>query len=173
MQIKKQIVAYIHERGLQAHDQLASQGELAKHFSTSLLTVHRALAELIKEGVLYTRKGVGTFVAKGAAKKRNAISLILPGEGLDQPENNPEYWPYVQMLLRCFLAAAGSSWIFSPRPVISRDSAQRLAAELQDHAAVFFLHHQDEWGLFDLLLRERIAPVVCLGLPHPSRPCLT
>ncbi len=170
--LKEQIISYINEQGLQSGVQLAPQVELARHFSTTLLTMHRALNELVEEGILYTQQGVGTFVAKGATKKR-AVSLILPGEGLDQPENNPEYWPYVQTILRCFISAAGTSWIFSPRAVVSRESALRIADDLRDHAAVFFLHRQDEWGLFDLLVGERIAPAVCLGLPHPSRPCLS
>ncbi|NQT26762.1 substrate-binding domain-containing protein [candidate division KSB1 bacterium] len=55
--------------------------ELAKSYDVSLITIKKALAELIRDGFLYGRVGKGTFVAKIGARKREAgvgtIGLVL------------------------------------------------------------------------------------------------
>lgn len=175
-ELKKRIVEWVQHSRLGPGDGIPSQVKLAELFKTTELTVHRALTELAQEGVVERIKGKGTFVGAAAVVQRAAgrhIALVLPGEGLDRPENNPEYWPYVQMILRCFISYAGSSRVFSPRAVTSRECATQVAEDLRGAVAAFFLYQKDEWGLFDRLVQERIAPVVCLGLPHADRPCLS
>jgi len=66
---------------LQEGDQIGSQSELAQHYSVSLITIKKALAELIKEGILYSRVGKGTYVAKksnaGHSATNKTIGLVL------------------------------------------------------------------------------------------------
>jgi LacI family transcriptional regulator len=45
-----------------ADDQLGSHLELARKYEVSLITIKRALNELVHEGILYSRAGKGTFV---------------------------------------------------------------------------------------------------------------
>lgn len=63
----RQIVADIKSRidsgQLRVDDQIGSQQELALRYGGSLNTVKKALADLITEGVLYSRVGKGTYVA--------------------------------------------------------------------------------------------------------------
>jgi DNA-binding LacI/PurR family transcriptional regulator len=80
-----QIIDDIQQRvksgNLKVGDQIGSQNELAKEYNVSLITVKKALSELIKEGILYSRVGKGTYVASQNPKSQNVttrtIGLVL------------------------------------------------------------------------------------------------
>ncbi len=61
--------------------QLSSHKELSRKYEVSLITIKRALNELIHEGVLYSRTGKGTFVHDRAQTKHSlgtkTIGLVL------------------------------------------------------------------------------------------------
>ncbi len=65
--------AEISDGKLKINEQLGSHRELAEKYGVSLITVKRALNDLIQEGLLYSRVGKGTFVQQSSARK------ILPG----------------------------------------------------------------------------------------------
>ncbi len=67
---------------LKAGDQISSHHELSKEFNVSLITVKKALANLVKDGVLFTRVGKGTYVAEQTKpkidlSKHKTIGLVL------------------------------------------------------------------------------------------------
>lgn len=66
---------------LKIGDPIGSQNELARQYNVSLITVKKALSELIKEGILYSRVGKGTYVASKNPKSQNittkTIGLVL------------------------------------------------------------------------------------------------
>lgn len=66
---------------LKAGDQISSHNELAQEYGVSLITVKKALTELIHEGVLFSRIGKGTFVARPAVAvdfaRHRTIGLVL------------------------------------------------------------------------------------------------
>ncbi|MCX6137125.1 MAG: GntR family transcriptional regulator [Ignavibacteriales bacterium] len=60
--------------------QVASHQDLAKQYGVSLITVKRALADLINEGILFGRAGKGTFVTKQPSPQpqfQKTIGLVL------------------------------------------------------------------------------------------------
>ncbi len=57
---------------------LPSESQLMEEFSTSRITVTRALQELETRGIIYRIKGKGSFVSKTTQRKSNIISLIIP-----------------------------------------------------------------------------------------------
>jgi len=64
LQIINDIKRNISSGELKVGQQLASHGELVKTYDVSLITVKRALSELVNEKVLFSRMGKGTFVAE-------------------------------------------------------------------------------------------------------------
>jgi DNA-binding LacI/PurR family transcriptional regulator len=80
-----QIIQDLRERILREHlppgARIGSQAELASRYGVSLITVKKAVADLIKEGVLYSRMGKGTYVAARPAEFRlsrtKAIGVVL------------------------------------------------------------------------------------------------
>lgn len=80
-QIENDIKAKISKGELNIGDQIGSQHQLSKEYNVSLITVKRALANLIGEGILFSRVGKGTYVArKGKAvdiSKHKSIGLVL------------------------------------------------------------------------------------------------
>lgn len=60
---------------LQAHAPLPSFRALAEELLVSVITVKRAYEELERDGIIYRRQGLGTFVAEeGAARCRESKS---------------------------------------------------------------------------------------------------
>lgn len=66
-QVKHRIRAGVARGAFPAHTQLPSVRELARGLVVNPNTISRVYRELEQDGVLYTRKGVGVFVAPRAA----------------------------------------------------------------------------------------------------------
>ncbi len=81
-QIEEDIKRKIASQELKVRDRIGTQEELAIAYNVSMITVKRAIANLIKEGVLYSRVGLGTFVAEQRKRKLSSsrhriIGLVL------------------------------------------------------------------------------------------------
>ena len=68
-QIADQIRQDVVEGTLQEEEQVMSTTQYATTFRINPATAAKAFTELIDEGVLYQRRGLGTFVAPGARQK--------------------------------------------------------------------------------------------------------
>jgi GntR family transcriptional regulator len=62
LQIRESLRAEIEEGRIQRGEQLPSENELAAKYNVSRMTVRQSVADLINEGLLYRRQGIGTFV---------------------------------------------------------------------------------------------------------------
>ncbi len=80
-QIVNDIKAQINADMLSIGDKIPSQNELSRAYDVSLITVKRALAELINDGILFSRVGKGTYVARkprsGGFSEHVTIGLVL------------------------------------------------------------------------------------------------
>ncbi|MDA3811537.1 MAG: GntR family transcriptional regulator [Spirochaetaceae bacterium] len=59
-------------------EKLPSESQFSEEFSTSRITVTRALSELELKGVIYKVKGKGSFVSENTIIRNKIISLIIP-----------------------------------------------------------------------------------------------
>jgi GntR family transcriptional regulator len=64
LQLKNALVADIDAGQYRPHQRLLSERELGEKFKVSRMTVRQALTEMIREGILYTQVGKGTFVSE-------------------------------------------------------------------------------------------------------------
>jgi len=81
-QIIQDLRSKIQRGELRPGERIETQQELAEKYNVSLITVKNALAQLVSEGVLYTRVGRGTYVADKPARRINltphkTIGLVL------------------------------------------------------------------------------------------------
>ena len=80
-QIADDLKAKIARGELNVGDQVGSHSELSKSYNVSVITVKKALSDLIAEGYLYGRVGKGTFVARKSAvvdlSKHKTVGLVL------------------------------------------------------------------------------------------------
>jgi GntR family transcriptional regulator len=64
IQIREALREEISSKRLQAGEKLPSEDELATQFGVSRMTVRQGVADLLEEGLLYRKHGVGTFVSQ-------------------------------------------------------------------------------------------------------------
>jgi GntR family transcriptional regulator len=69
LQLKNALVADIDAGQYKPHQRLMSERELGKKFKVSRMTVRQALTEMIREGILYTQVGKGTYVNDSKIKQ--------------------------------------------------------------------------------------------------------
>lgn len=91
-------------------DQIAPNVELAKSYDVSLITIKKAISELIREGYLYGRVGKGTFVAEsGSAKTEPGIGTI----GLVLTDFNNPFFMQISHHLETQCSGSGCNLLFS------------------------------------------------------------
>lgn len=80
-QIAADLKAKIARGDLRVGDQVGSHNELSRFYNVSVITVKKALSDLIAEGYLYGRVGKGTFVAHQSPKvdvsQHKTIGFVL------------------------------------------------------------------------------------------------
>src|SRR5689334_5651957 len=69
VQIADQIRSDVLTGSLRAEEQVMSTTQYATTFRINPATAAKAFAELVDEGVLYKRRGIGMFVAEGARER--------------------------------------------------------------------------------------------------------
>jgi len=173
--VKEQVAAWIREQGLGPGDRIASQVQIAQMLDTTAATVHNALTELVADGTLHRRRGVGTFVGpeQAEAKAVREMCLVLPEAHLEDPSHNPDFWPNVQTLLRGFMKAGGRDWSLTTRAVPPDADPQALAEQFGRYDAVFFHFDRPPRDLMQHLIDSGMAPVIKLGQPKRGLACLT
>jgi GntR family transcriptional regulator len=63
-QLKDLIMREIQEGGWKSDEMIPTELEISEQFSLSRTTVRQAITDLVKENILYRKRGVGTFIAK-------------------------------------------------------------------------------------------------------------
>lgn len=70
LQVAEKVLEIIETRGLQAHDPVPSEGELAKLFGVSRMTSKLALEQLAEQGIVYRLPRRGTFLSGDRHERR-------------------------------------------------------------------------------------------------------
>lgn len=158
--IKDSVRKLIKKQNLKPGDQILSQNQLAKKFKVNPLTAFRALSELCEENVLYRENGSGTFVGTRPKQRKN-IALLLPGEHLANPAENPDYWPFVSHLTKVFMKAIGRNGIFSTISISERDITTFDLDCLRQYDLVFSMGLDNFHEFAKKLLAENVScPVI-------------
>ena len=76
MNIRDALQEMIFRGELSSGELLASNHELAEQFGVSTLTADRAVRQLVKDGLVYRRQGVGTFIADPKQRKQEQTLRI-------------------------------------------------------------------------------------------------
>ena len=74
-QLKKVICEMIENEELKANETVPTERELCEYHGISRMTVNKAIASLVSEGLLYRERGKGTFVVKN--KEKHQLQNLL------------------------------------------------------------------------------------------------
>ncbi|MFC5648723.1 substrate-binding domain-containing protein [Paenibacillus solisilvae] len=74
--VKDYVLSQIENNEISQDDRIPSESEFAKLLDVSSITVRKALADLVNEGVIYRIRGKGSFVANQNTPVEKASSLI-------------------------------------------------------------------------------------------------
>src|SRR5690625_6580890 len=69
VQVREQIEDQIINKQLNEDDQAPSTNQLVNYLKINHATVSKGINQLVDEGILYKKRGVGMFVATGAREK--------------------------------------------------------------------------------------------------------
>jgi len=69
VQVREFIEDQIVNDQLKAGDQVPSTNQLVQFFKINHATVSKGVNQLVEEGILFKKRGIGMFVAKGAKQK--------------------------------------------------------------------------------------------------------
>lgn len=69
IQIREKIEDQIVNHQLQEGEQAPSTNQLAAFYKINHVTVSKGINQLVEEGILYKKRGIGMFVAEGAKDK--------------------------------------------------------------------------------------------------------
>ena len=69
LQIKEEIENAIISKSIKEEDKIESIRALAQEYRLNPQTISSAVSELINEGILYKKRGIGLFVNKGAQQE--------------------------------------------------------------------------------------------------------
>lgn len=107
---------------------LPSEESLVRMYGVSRITVVRAMDELVRKGLVFRRRGAGTFATRIACSESGRLGLIVPSLSFG------EIFPHIcQALTRC---AQGDGYSFvlgdisSPHPDERAHEACRVASSL-------------------------------------------
>lgn len=83
-QIVERLKREVSEGRLKPGTALPSFRQLAEDLLVSVITVKRAYEELEREGIIFRRQGLGTFVAEGGLNRSREVKLTVAKELLRQ-----------------------------------------------------------------------------------------
>ena len=69
IQVRELIEDKIINKQLQSNDQAPSTNQLVNFYKINHVTVSKGVNQLVDEGILYKKRGIGMFVAEGAREK--------------------------------------------------------------------------------------------------------
>ena len=69
IQIKDWLADQIIDETIETHDKIPSTNEIVTYFKVNHITVSKGVTQLVEEGILYKKRGVGMFVEEGAREK--------------------------------------------------------------------------------------------------------
>lgn len=69
IQVRERIEDQIITRQLNDDDQAPSTNQLVNYYKINHATVSKGINQLVEEGILYKKRGIGMFVAEGARDK--------------------------------------------------------------------------------------------------------
>ncbi len=155
--IRQDILAQIRRGDFEPGDQLPSENQLCTQYGVSVTTARRALLELVKEGVVQRKAGVGTMVAPQVRQARlSFISIDYVNDA----------WRHISSAMGEVTAGIGEyAW--------QHDAALNIIGIGEDEAATYLRGLTEERSVDGVLLRtandiheEYLEILEQAGLPY-------
>lgn len=152
-QLKEKLKIKLKEKIWSPGDKIPNELDLSQQYGISRSTVRQAVLELVREGLLYRKKGVGTFVAKPKYQTPISLEFTYP------EEFGTKHTVISKKIIKADLATATTLQLTVGTPIYE---LIRLRYFKDDPAAIETLYAAVEKfpGLLELPLENRIFDVL-------------
>ncbi|MCX7766921.1 MAG: LacI family transcriptional regulator, partial [Candidatus Sumerlaeia bacterium] len=179
VRIKRELSIQILEGQLRPHDRVPSLSEITQKYKVSKITARRVLNDLMNEGLVYTTRGKGTFVADAAMRqkalqlrnKTNQLGVVFEhGAGIFMSDIiigiDEEAFHHNAQIILCL---SNNSY------EREAENLQRLVSQGIDKILLFMVLHNNERTLnpnisLYLKLQEQGVRLLMLGCRIPGSP---
>ena len=121
-EIEEMVRQLIQTENLPRHSLLPSENQLAHQFQVTPMTVRRAMDELVHDGVIYRKRGSGSFVAPRQQRSPVLIVPRLPGTSVLQHDGSG----YSSFLLGALTAVQQNNLPHVPEIILQEDFLSNL-----------------------------------------------
>lgn len=157
------------ENGVYALGQrLVGERQLAREFGVSPVTMSRALAELVRDGMIVRVSGAGTFVssigtvAPTAGQVRGVNEILVDTRPIDQPQANHYTGPVLNGLLE-----AATEHGFAVRFIGQSDGDRLASSHWRDGRGILYLAPYNSRHS-EIEAQAQRCPVVACGVTWPG-----
>ena len=165
--VKQAVEQWIEENQPQQHDKFFTQRELAKMLNVDPMTAHKALNELTAAGMLYRRRGKGSFIGPDPKIiKKLKICLVSHKSNLDNPRSNPNNWHMIRKINNGILNSLENNENFSTIIITPGDNSQANIDLLSKYDAIFFYSNNEYSSLIAELIKRKA--MVIINKPDPQ-----
>jgi DNA-binding GntR family transcriptional regulator len=161
-QLAQQLEQAITDGRLSAGDRLENELDLAERFGLSRPTVRQAIQELVRQGLLVRKRGVGTQVVHGQVKRPVELSSLY--DDLDRSGQHPTTQVLARELVAADARLAGALGIALGVPVLRierlRSASDQPLAIMRNWLPADLANYTAEQlgrqGLYELLRRSGV-----------------
>jgi GntR family transcriptional regulator len=165
-QLAEQLARAIEEGTLQPGDAFEKEISLAERLDMSRPTVRRSIAELVSQGLLVRRRGVGTTVAHTVVHRRNELTSLyddLAGNGRKPATRvlRLSYAAYDRRAAQALDLDARTPLVYVERlRIVDGEPIAILKNWLPPSLGDLSATELESGGLYELLRRRGVAPAV-------------
>lgn len=158
-------------REMQPGSPLPAANELAGHFGVSYMTMHLALADLVRDGLIVRHKRKGTFTADRATQKQRPTTshlvLVLPEqEDIEQYGSTEEVSRFVRGASQGVAGCGADLGVLSVPSFPTADDTKAMLHNILRYDGALFFGVQYS-AVIEELAKRNFAVVVLGGDPTP------
>lgn len=160
MRIRDEIIRRIEAQELRIGDQIPSLREMCGEFGVSSITARRALLDLLNEGIVERRGGLGAFVT--GARRRARVALVIVGYSeASWRQNSGSFGQLVGGIASAAWEQEASLTVVPVNdPSKAKGALERLLRDQPLDGLLLRIAGEVDWSILEVPRRKRVGTVL-------------